>query len=87
LAILAGMVHYLTGTEVFELIGRLQGLSGAQRERFADVADAYGPAFYNFLLVFIVAVILSRALAGRSEPYAPARQRALEPDPSRGART
>jgi hypothetical protein len=80
LAILAGMVHYLTGTEIFHNIAKLQGKSSAGARRFADVAEAYGPGFFNFLLLFAALVVLSVALKSKPDPFDASRQPILAPE-------
>jgi hypothetical protein len=79
-AILAGMVHYLTGTEIFQSIGRLQGMTRARAKEFADVAEAYGPGFFNFLILFVCCVILLAKLRTKREPYDRQRQAILACD-------
>jgi len=71
----AGMLIWLTGTELFKLLARAAGHSSKVGDHWADVFDAYGPAFYHFALMFATAVLLAVALRSRDDPYAEQRQK------------
>ena len=74
LVLLAGLAVWLTGTGPVELAGKLTGMSGDEAEYLADVVDAYGPAFYHFLLMLIALAVLAAGLRRREDPYAEQRQ-------------
>ena len=75
LAVLAGPLVWLGGTELFKGAAWIVGESRETGDRWADIAEAYGPAFYHFLLMFIVAAILCLALKRPADPYADERQK------------
>jgi len=74
----AGLLHWLVRGELLAGVGRLFGADAAAGERLADVAKAYGPTFYYFLLLFAVAGACSVALRTKAEPFAPRRQTLAE---------
>ena len=75
LTLLAGPLVWLGGTELFKLIAKTAGQSARTGDRWADIAEAYGPAFYHFLLLLVAAAILSLALKRSPDPYADQRQK------------
>ncbi|OPX23748.1 MAG: hypothetical protein B1H04_03380 [Planctomycetales bacterium 4484_123] len=53
----AGALNWLMGKSLFTLLaGRARG------RELADIVEAYGPAFVHFVLIFILCVVLLRAL-------------------------
>ena len=84
-------ITWLTASDVFKLYAKLTGDAetfgkftlGRKSFRFgelwADLSDAYGPQFWCFLMLLIVAGVLSRSLRKGDTPYALRRQK-LNPD-------
>ncbi len=70
----AGVLECTSGTELFKLAARLSGESSKLGDRWADRLKAYGPTFYQFVLMFAGGVICARSLKRREEPYAEVRQ-------------
>jgi len=82
-----GVITWITASDAFKLYARLTGDADAYGnftigrktlrfgELWADLADAYGPQFWVFLITLIVAVVLARALRRGDSPYADQRQR------------
>lgn len=64
----------LAAGPVTAVAARLAG-HAKDAELWADVVDAYGPAFAHFLLVYVSAVVLAISLRRVEEPYAPQRQK------------
>jgi hypothetical protein len=79
LMIAAGTLLLLGAGDMLVSLARASGQAKAEAKEFANIVAAYGPRFYSFLLMFLAAVILSRALKhppGPScEPYARQRQK------------
>jgi hypothetical protein len=68
--LVAGWLVQLAGANgVFDLIGILVGAAKTASQRWADVADAYGPTFLHFCLLLAALIVLARALR-RSPPAA-----------------
>ena len=75
LMLLAGLLVWGGGTTYFALIAKMMGESAKVGDRWADIAEAYGPAFYHFVLLLATAAMLSIALRHGTDPYADRRQR------------
>ena len=75
LMLLAGPLLWLTGTETFGILAKFTGHSSKVGGIWADVVDAYGPAFYHFVLLLAASIILCTAIRRSGQPYAKERQR------------
>lgn len=83
--IAAGLLLWCGAGDMLVGIGWLSGLTGADAKNFGDVAQAYGPKFYSFLLLFITSAMLALAMKRpdknienikkTDEPYAAERQK------------
>ncbi|MHC4562174.1 MAG: glycosyltransferase family 87 protein [Planctomycetota bacterium] len=83
----AGVITWLTASDLFRLYARLTGdaaqygkVTVGQKmmpfgELWADFADAAGPQFWTFLCLLIASVIVSRTLRHGGSPYATQRQK------------
>ena len=80
-------ITWLTASDIFKIYAKITGdgdafgkfTLGQKSFRFgelwADLSDAYGPQFWCFLLLLIVAGVLSRTLRKGDGPYAGQRQK------------
>jgi len=87
LMLLAGAMMWLTPGDLFGVLSRLTGGPEQTGERWADLANAFGPLFYHCLLLLVCGVMLSVALRRMEEPYwgegqraGPAPDRHMAPD-------
>ena len=74
LTLLAGACLWLSAGELLVLYGRMGGLSKHDAEAWSEVAAAYGPRMYCFLLLFISAAVLSISMKRSDPPYSDNRQ-------------
>jgi len=73
--IAAGMLVWLSGTQTLEIFARLFGATKHTDSYWSDVVKAYGPTFWHFVLVGVVAVTLSAALRNSEPAYAGTRRK------------
>ena len=71
----AGLLVWLTGTDLFVLLARAAGLGKEAGGHWADVFDAYGPTFLYFVLLLAAAAALAAGLKGSGDPFAEERQK------------
>jgi alpha-1,2-mannosyltransferase len=74
LTLLAGACLWLSAGELLVIYGRIGGLSKHDAEAWSEVAAAYGPRMYCFLLLFISAAVLSISMKRSDPPYSNHRQ-------------
>jgi hypothetical protein len=74
LAMAGGVVYWLTRQEPLRVIARLAGKHNDPKN-WAKVAEAYGGAFYMFLLLLVATAILAIALKKSDSPLATQRQK------------
>ena len=70
----AGPLVWFNGTTLFKQAARLAGHSSKVGDHWANVAEAYGPGFAFFVVLFVVLVTVTVALKQSPDPYAPTRQ-------------
>ncbi len=87
----AGLITWLTASDLFKAYAKLIGDDDAfgkftlgtkgltLGELWSDLADAYGPQFWTFVILLITSVILARALRQGPNPYALSRQKLYPP--------
>lgn len=75
LMIAAGPFVWLNAADMYKVIAKLAGYSSREGKRWADYADAYGPTFICFLLLFAASVVLAVSLRRSDPPYATTRQK------------
>ena len=75
LVLASGPLLWLFGTDGFKALAMMQGLSSEVGGRWADFAEAYGPTFCHFVLLFAAAVMMSLAMKRNETPYAQQRQK------------
>jgi len=74
LTVAAGVVNLLGREDLFRVIAKLTGHGKDAAERWTDVAKAYGPTFYLFVLLLAAAAVLAAATRRGETPYADRRQ-------------
>jgi len=74
LVLAAGPINWLVRSDIIGGIARALGSDDEAAARLADVAKAYGPTFYYFLLLFAAACVLAVSLRRSQTPYADQRQ-------------
>lgn len=80
LVVLAGGVYWATTADLVTAIGKALGDSRQEAKRLADVVKAYGPMFYQLVLLFVAGVLAAISLRSRQVPYAECRQKLTEHD-------
>ncbi len=76
LAMAGGVIYWLTRQEPLRLLSRLAGKhTNDEFKGWANVAEAYGGAFYFFLLLLVATAVLAIALKKSDPPLAAERQK------------
>ena len=76
LAMAGGLVYWLTRQEPLRVLARLAGKHTKDDVKvWANIAEAYGGAFYMFLLLLVATAVLAIALKKSDPPLAMERQK------------
>ncbi len=75
LTLAAGVCVWVLRGGMFEALAKALGRPDASAERWGDYAQAAGPMFAYFALLYAAGVMLAVSLRGREDPYAKERQR------------
>ena len=74
LTLLAGCFLWLSAGDLLVIYARIAGLNKHDAEVWSEVALAYGPRMYTFLLLFISATVLAVTMKRSDPPYSDQRQ-------------
>ncbi len=71
----AGVLVWGHGGELYRFLAKICGQTKQVGKEWADIAEAYGPTFFFFVIMFITVVIVSLAMKKSQPAYADERQK------------